>query len=79
MPRRRGERGPEGEGEGEPQTRPMPLAELSDYRAYKYTGGRVYLGNMGGSWNSSPTANQFLNAWHCWFLPYGFNHCAVYV
>jgi hypothetical protein len=47
--------------------------------AYKYTGGRVYLGNMGGSWNSSPTANQFLSAWHCWFLPYGFNHCGVYV
>jgi hypothetical protein len=34
---------------------------------------------MGAGWNATPTANQFLDAWHCWFLPYGFNHCGVYV
>jgi hypothetical protein len=45
--------------------------------AYRVDGGRVYLGNC--SWNPSPTVNDFLNAWHCWFLPYGFNHCGVYV
>ena len=44
--------------------------------AYKIDGGRIYLGNCG--WNPSPPVNDFLNAWHCWFLPYGFNHCAVY-
>jgi hypothetical protein len=47
--------------------------------AYRIDGGRVYLGNMSSSWNSSPTTNEFLGAWHCWFLPYGFNHCGVYV
>ena len=44
--------------------------------AYKIEGGRIYLGNCG--WNPTPPVNDFLNAWHCWFLPYGFNHAAVY-
>jgi len=43
---------------------------------YKVDGGRVYLGNC--PWNPNPLINDFLNAWHCWFLPYGFNHCAVF-
>jgi hypothetical protein len=34
---------------------------------------------MSSAWNSNPTYNEFLHAWHCWFLPYGFNHCGVYV
>jgi hypothetical protein len=29
-------------------------------------------------WNSNPSHNDFLAAWQCWFLPYSFNHCAVY-
>jgi len=33
---------------------------------------RVYLGNC--PWNPRPLINDFLTAWHCWFLPYGFNH-----
>jgi hypothetical protein len=45
--------------------------------AYKVAGNQVYLGNC--PWNSHPWVNDFLNAWHCWFLPYGFNHCGVYV
>jgi hypothetical protein len=44
--------------------------------AYRVADGRVYLGNC--PWNGSPPINDFLRAWHCWFLPYGFNHCAVY-
>jgi hypothetical protein len=46
--------------------------------AYRTDGSRIYLGNMSWSWNARPTYNDFLSAWHCWFLPYGFNHCAVY-
>jgi hypothetical protein len=45
---------------------------------YRIEGGRAYLGNMSASWNATPSNNDFLHAWHCWFLPYGFNHCAVY-
>ena len=44
--------------------------------AYKVDGERVYLGNC--PWNSKPLINDFLNAWHCWYLPFGFNHCGVY-
>ncbi len=44
--------------------------------AYKIADGRVHLGNC--SWNPAPTIREFQDAWHCWFLPYGFNHCAVY-
>jgi hypothetical protein len=47
--------------------------------AYRVADGRVYLGNMSGLGNASPTTNEFLSAWQCWFLPYGFNHCGVYV
>ena len=39
--------------------------------------GRVHLGNC--SWAPVVDESTFLRAWHCWFLPYGFNHCAVYV
>ncbi len=45
--------------------------------AYRYANGRVYLGAC--PWNSSPTESQFLSAWRCRALPYGFNHCGVYV
>jgi metacaspase-1 len=45
--------------------------------AYKVADGKVSLGNAIG--NSEPSVEDFLHAWHCWFLPYGFNHCAVYV
>lgn len=44
--------------------------------AYRYANGRVYLGNCGSL--GSPTESQFLSAWHCPALPYGFNHCGVY-
>ncbi len=43
---------------------------------YRIEGGRVYLGNPIGS--SVVDEATFLSAWHCWFLPYGFNHCGVY-
>ena len=45
--------------------------------AYAFDGERIHLGNC--NWNATPTVNQFLHAWQCWYLPYGFNHCAVYV
>jgi hypothetical protein len=38
--------------------------------------GVVHLGNC--SWAPTIDESTFLRAWHCWFLPYGFNHCAVY-
>jgi hypothetical protein len=44
--------------------------------AYKIADDRIYLGNC--FTKSSPTLDEFLRAWHCWFNPYGFNHCAVY-
>jgi len=44
---------------------------------YKVDSERVYLGNC--PWNPKPLINDFLSAWHCWYLPYGFNHCGVYV
>lgn len=44
--------------------------------AYKIDHGRVYLGNC--SWNPTPTIDEFLRAWHCSYLPLGFNHCAVF-
>lgn len=44
--------------------------------AYRILDGRVWLGAC--PWNGAPHVNQFLSAWHCWYLPYGFNHCAVY-
>ena len=43
---------------------------------YRIEGGQVYLGNPIGS--AMVDEATFLSAWHCWFLPYGFNHCAVY-
>ncbi len=43
---------------------------------YRIDGGRVYLGNPIGL--SIVDEATFLSAWHCWFLPYGFNHCGVY-
>jgi hypothetical protein len=44
--------------------------------AYRIEGGYVYLGNPIGS--AMVDEATFLSAWHCWFLPYGFNHCGVY-
>jgi hypothetical protein len=44
--------------------------------AYKIADDRVYLGNC--SWNPSPTTDEFLKAWQCWYLPWGFNFCGVY-
>jgi hypothetical protein len=44
--------------------------------AYGFDGSRVFLANCG--WNPAPEVDAFLHAWHAWFLPYGFNHCAVY-
>ena len=46
--------------------------------AYKIEDGRVFLGNQAGGADSEPPVSDFLRAWHCWFLPYGFNHCGVY-
>jgi hypothetical protein len=43
---------------------------------YRIEGDQVYLGNPIGS--SVVDQSTFLSAWHCWFLPYGFNHCGVY-
>jgi hypothetical protein len=40
--------------------------------------GRVTLGAMNGLGESNPTEEDFLHAWHCWFLPAGLNHCGVY-
>jgi hypothetical protein len=45
--------------------------------AYKVAGDRVYLANM-DSWKSTPTIQQFISAWHTWFLPLGFNWAAAY-
>jgi hypothetical protein len=45
--------------------------------AYRVSGGRVALGAM-GRWNGNPTVNEFLSAWQCRHLPFGFNHCGVY-
>jgi hypothetical protein len=44
--------------------------------AYRVDGGRIYLGNC--PWNPAPVVSSFQNAWHCWYLPYGFNHAAVF-
>jgi hypothetical protein len=44
--------------------------------AYRIEEGQVYLGNCG--WAPVTDERTFLSAWHAWFLPYGFNHCAVY-
>jgi hypothetical protein len=46
--------------------------------AYKIANGRIYLGAMSGIGTENPTFNEFLHAWHCWFLPPGFNHCGIY-
>jgi hypothetical protein len=46
--------------------------------AYKIADDIVYLGAMDGIGNPTPTSSEFLQAWHCWFLPAGFNHCGVY-
>jgi hypothetical protein len=43
---------------------------------YRIENGLVYVGNC--SWEPVIDESTFLSAWHCWFLPYGFNHCAVY-
>jgi len=43
---------------------------------YHVEDGEVHLGNC--SWNPSPRTDDFLDAWRAWFLPYGFNHCAVF-
>jgi hypothetical protein len=44
--------------------------------AYKVENGKVFLGNC--PWNPSPTVNQFISAWHAWFLPLGMNWATVY-
>jgi Ricin-type beta-trefoil lectin domain-like len=44
--------------------------------AYRVDGAGVHLGNC--PWNPSPSVDAFLSAWHCWFMPYGFNHCGVF-
>lgn len=43
---------------------------------YKVDDSCVHIGN----WARMPVVDQqtFLHAWHCQFLPYGFNHCGVY-
>jgi hypothetical protein len=46
--------------------------------AYRIADGRIHLGAMSGLGNSTPTTDEFLHAWHCWFLPAGYNHCGVY-
>jgi hypothetical protein len=51
-----------------------PIAWRMDYTP---SGMRVHLANM-GSWVSQPMQDQFLQAWQCRQLPYGFNHAAVY-
>jgi hypothetical protein len=44
--------------------------------AYARVDGVVRLANC--RWARSADDATFLRAWHCWYLPYGFNHCAVY-
>ena len=44
--------------------------------AYDISDGLVHLGNCW--WNPVLDERTFLEAWHCHFLPYGFNHCGVY-
>jgi hypothetical protein len=48
--------------------------------AFKIADGRVHLANMSvpGNWNSTPTIEDFIWAWHAWFLPYGLNWAAAY-
>jgi hypothetical protein len=46
--------------------------------AYKVADDRVFLGAMEGIGNTTPTIDEFLHAWHCWYLPAGFNHCGVF-
>lgn len=46
--------------------------------AYAVGDGGVTLGAMDGIGNSNPTVEECLKAWHCWFLPAGFNHCGVF-
>ncbi|SNY39068.1 hypothetical protein [Paractinoplanes atraurantiacus] len=43
---------------------------------YRIADGQVYMAAAAGS--AVVDEATFLRAWHCWFLPYGFNHCAVY-
>jgi len=44
--------------------------------AHDIADGQVRLGNC--SWAPVVPVEVFLRAWRCWYLPYGFNHCAVY-
>ncbi len=44
---------------------------------YNISGGRVHFANW-GSPSSSLTEAEFTAAWHCWFLPPGFNHCTIF-
>jgi hypothetical protein len=46
--------------------------------AYKIADNQVFLGAMGGIGETAPNVENFLRAWHCWYLPAGFNHCGVY-
>jgi hypothetical protein len=45
--------------------------------AYKVDGGRVHLGNYFTTFEP-PTVEEFLKAWHCQALPWGFNYAGVY-
>jgi len=42
---------------------------------HKVEGGQVWLANWAHGWNSPVPEDAFFNAFHCWFLPYGFNYC----
>lgn len=44
--------------------------------AYRLVNDTVHLGNC--PWAPQVQVDRFLHAWHCWFLPIGFNHCGVY-
>ncbi|GAA3573394.1 hypothetical protein GCM10022419_062950 [Nonomuraea rosea] len=44
--------------------------------AYRIENDTVFLGNC--PWMPQVPVAQFLHAWHCWFLPFGFNHLGVY-
>ncbi|MEV0385560.1 hypothetical protein [Nonomuraea sp. NPDC050643] len=44
--------------------------------AYRIENDTVHLANC--PWAPQVPVARFLQAWHCWFLPIGFNHCGVY-
>ena len=61
---------------GERQPTPFGYTPLPHWPiAWRYSGGEVYLAN---STVSRVPLDQFLAAWHCWYLPAGFNFCVVF-